>query len=430
MKGTIQGRAKMNIANRALVDLCKKLAEKEGLGLAVRVYGHQSDKQKKDCKDSKLELGFERPNLAKIKNLLDRIKPKGYTPLAYSLAQAPGDFANLKKGKRTIVLITDGLETCEGNPCQVAQELARGGMEIKLHVVGFGLKNKEMKQLKCLVKPSGGMILPAQNASELAQALDLVVKESLEPNLVITVQNSKGEPRLCHIAVYKNNESKNLELRQGPTARFSLSPGVYDVLIRDFKTSQTRRINGIKIPKGKKIQKTVMLGSGELLVTLKNTQQQPIKGYVEITLLKNNKKLGSTGTYLTGKPHLFTLVPGTYQASARVDKMGYKNIRENILIQTGEKNEITFQFGQASLEVVLEDASGKKLPAYVEVWRMEGNSKTGYKSASSKKGVVSFSLVPGDYSLKTRRMDTRVQKQAPTFKISDQEKLVKKVIFD
>ena len=430
MMGRIQGKSKMRIANQTLLDLCGKLAKQKDLALAVRVYGHQSDKKKKDCQDSKLELAFDRLEVKKVKSLLARVKPRGYTPLAYSLAQAPQDFAGIKRGKRTIVLITDGLETCGGDPCLVAKELAQSGLEIKLHVVGFGLKNKEMKQLECLVKPSGGMILPARNASELARALDTVVKKSLEPNLIVAVQDSKGKPRLCHIEIFKSKASKSLDLRQGPTARFTLTPGVYDILVRDFKTRQTKRIKGVEIPKGKTVEKTVVLGSGRLFVKLETTQNKPIKGYVEVTLFEEGKKLNSTGSYLTGKPHVFTLPQGNYRVSARVDKMGYKDVKENIQIKTGQEEQITFRFGQATLQVVLEDANGAKLPAYVEVWFMKNGNKAGYKSASSKDGTATFTLVPGTYSLKTRRMDTKVKKLVPDFKISDQEKQIKKVIFD
>ena len=250
MRGKIQGRTKMAIAEETLVKLAGELAKRADLAAAIRVYGHQFHRKEKNCRDSKLEIPFGRIDPARIKALLKRIKPRGYTPLAYSIGQARIDFDCKADRSRTIILITDGLETCDGDPCQVARQMADDGVGVIIHVVGFGLKKGEAAKLKCLTEPSGGLLLEAANAGELIAALNKVVKKALNHNLVVKAVSGDGKPLWAHTAVFKAGTGQRLALRQGSTTRFSLPAGRYDVEVREFKSDQVKKLTKVEVKDG------------------------------------------------------------------------------------------------------------------------------------------------------------------------------------
>jgi len=118
MWGQINGVSKIEIARKAMADLMKDFEEQKDLQLALRVYGHTN----KQCDNSILEIPMEAGNHANILAKINSIKPLGKTPIAFSLEQSVSDFNN-EKGEKIIVLITDGLESCNGAICAVSQAL-------------------------------------------------------------------------------------------------------------------------------------------------------------------------------------------------------------------------------------------------------------------------------------------------------------------
>jgi len=192
MQAKIGTETKIAIAKKVLAELVDGMKGREDLLIGVRVYGHQFDKSAKNCQDTKLELQFGPPDPAKVRDLITRIKAQGQTPIAYSLTQAGRDFQEKTGIQKIIILITDGLESCEGDPCAAARALAAAGVDVKMHVVGFDLKSGELEKLKCLVSPSGGLLLGAKDAGELKSAMDQVVKKSIKENLIINLLEKTG----------------------------------------------------------------------------------------------------------------------------------------------------------------------------------------------------------------------------------------------
>ena len=94
------------------------------LEVALRVYGHQSPITAtfQDCNDTKLEVPFAPDNYQAIKNRIKSIQAKGTTPIARSLEAAAEDFPD-RESRNIIILITDGVEACDNDPCVIAQKL-------------------------------------------------------------------------------------------------------------------------------------------------------------------------------------------------------------------------------------------------------------------------------------------------------------------
>ena len=177
MGGRVEGRTKMDIAKKAIMDVIKTLPKDVRVGL--RVYGHQSPKYRKDCKDSRLEVPLDFVDDKRFSNVLRRITFRGYTPLAYSLAQVEKDF--IYQGNNVVICVTDGIETCGGDPCVVADSLSKSNMSVVFHVVGFDIGEADRDVLLCIPRNSGGHYFSADNTKELKKALDDLFELSINP---------------------------------------------------------------------------------------------------------------------------------------------------------------------------------------------------------------------------------------------------------
>ena len=172
MWGQIDGKPKITIARETLEQVVKQIPPTTEIGLIV--YGHR---QKGDCNDIEIMVEPAPAQAEKIKKAVAELNPKGKTPLSASV-QVAAEKLKYTENKATVVLITDGLETCDAEPCQLATELERLGVDFTAHVIGFGLSEDEGKQMACLAEGTGGLYLAADNADELVEALDIAVAEA------------------------------------------------------------------------------------------------------------------------------------------------------------------------------------------------------------------------------------------------------------
>ena len=122
-----EGQHRIDVARDILSDLIDSLATVRNLEVGLRVYGHQFHRKFRNCTDSKLEVGFAPRNHEIIKQKLAALTPQGTTPIAYSLEQATKDFPNDKNTRNVIIMITDGIESCNGDPCAISLGLQQKG---------------------------------------------------------------------------------------------------------------------------------------------------------------------------------------------------------------------------------------------------------------------------------------------------------------
>lgn len=172
------GTSKMAAAKNAVRELLAAMDPQ--LTIAFRAYGHQSEKARKDCIDTQLLVPFAKVSEASpaITNSLESLAAKGYTPISYVLQQAAADFGPPGDEDRAIVLVSDGKETCEGDPCTVATALAAVDARAVIHVIGFDVDVSTMQQLQCVAKAGGGQFFAVQDAANLAKALQTAVKQT------------------------------------------------------------------------------------------------------------------------------------------------------------------------------------------------------------------------------------------------------------
>lgn len=178
MWGQIEGRTKIEIARDAMGNVLGSLPGDLELGLIA--YGHR---QKGSCADIELVVPAAKGTASVIKSATDGITPKGKTPLSAAVRYA-AETLKFTEDKATVVLVTDGIETCNADPCALGNELAALGVNFTAHVIGFGLTEEEGRQVACLAENTGGLYIQAGSTSELTDALTATVE--LEPELETT----------------------------------------------------------------------------------------------------------------------------------------------------------------------------------------------------------------------------------------------------
>ncbi len=170
MWGQIKGRPKIEIAREVIADLLSNLDPSLELGLMS--YGHR---EKGNCEDIELLVPPGKVDRASFLKKVMGIIPKGKTPLTDAVEQAAG-FLQYEENPANVILVSDGLETCDRDPCVLAGELAAKGIDFRAHIVAFDLTTEESASFRCLADETGGTFLAAQDAATLRDALEIAVE--------------------------------------------------------------------------------------------------------------------------------------------------------------------------------------------------------------------------------------------------------------
>ena len=188
MLGRWQSDTKFNIAKRIISEMLDSVANLKNTEFALRVYGHQFQYPPQVCTDTKLEVPFASGNTGKIKSRLRTITPRGTTPIAYSLEQSAKDFIPCANCRNIIILITDGLEECSGDPCAVSKMLQKNGIVLKPFIIGIGQDFNQA--FKCV-----GTYFDATKEKDLRKALNVVISQALNSTTMqVNLLDETGKP--------------------------------------------------------------------------------------------------------------------------------------------------------------------------------------------------------------------------------------------
>ena len=167
MWGQVDGTPKMDTAKSVLGALFSDLPADTDVGLMV--YGHRD---KASCEDVELALRLGKADGVALAAVLDPLRPTGKTPIAYALEQVPSAFGDAEDGvPNSVVLISDGVETCEGDPCAAAGKLAESNIEVRVHVVGFDISDRDRAALECIAENGKGRYFAASSTQGFADAV-------------------------------------------------------------------------------------------------------------------------------------------------------------------------------------------------------------------------------------------------------------------
>ena len=190
------GQRKIQTATNLLSETLEQLHTSDDLELALRVYGHGTKHivGEQDCDDTELVVPFHNSNNLIIKQALGRIRAQGTTPIARSLELAAEDFPN-SSGRNVIILITDGIEACDQDPCAVSRALQSKNITVKPFVIGMGIDDEMALGLRCI-----GNFYDAADADAFEHVLQLVLEQALHNTTVhIDLLDGEGQPTVTNV---------------------------------------------------------------------------------------------------------------------------------------------------------------------------------------------------------------------------------------
>ncbi|PAE18428.1 hypothetical protein CHH80_21795 [Bacillus sp. 7504-2] len=267
MGNVIDGKTMMNIAKESIMEFAASLPE--GANIALRVYGHKGTGKEKDkelsCSSNELIYNMQAYEQNALQQALSGVNPAGWTPLASALEQAKHDLSQYKSESNTniIYLVSDGIETCNGDPVAKAKELAASNIQPIVNVIGFDVDSKGQQQLKAVAEAAKGIYENARNAADLKQqfqkAKDIADKwQQWKEKAINTANSNKLDQFLKNIPAYhiewmdaNGNEWENIpELLRLLQDEGQISKAAYQIL---YDKKKERFNNNMEL--GKQLEK-------------------------------------------------------------------------------------------------------------------------------------------------------------------------------
>lgn len=401
MWGQIDGVSKKEIGAKVLIETVNNIPASQPVGLMV--YGHRREK---DCDDIEIMAGLENLSRDKISKAIHSISPLGRTPLARSVTMAINSIKSTGQ-IATIILITDGIESCDGDICEVVSSAKLGGIDIKLHIVGFGLKEEETEVLRCAVDAGGGRYFSADNADQLSSVLQEVTKQTIDDPLenfsVVALKNK--EPVDAWVKAYQSGTKIDVggSRTYRDTGRMYLPPGKYDVEIRPLEnTDISERTIQIEVKSGEPIHRTISFDGAKLDVTSTNNGEG-WDSVIKVFEAGTTKVVAATRTY--GHTKALEVDPGTYEIEFQamvIKGLQFVHKTEGVEVAAGESLPIEHNFQSGRALIGVQTSGGELIDATVGFTEVSsGKGITGSRTyTSSSSNPREFILSPGRYQVK------------------------------
>ena len=316
MTGKWQGESKYVIARTILSQILDSIANIDNLQVALRVYGHTRNFPPQNCNDTRLEIPFSDDNTDEIKYRLKQLSPKGTSPIANSLLKSKYDFTACSSCRNIIILITDGIEECGGNICEVSKELQKEGIILKPFIIGIGHDTHEAYDC-------AGQYYNAANREQFTKALNIIITKVLsKTSLQVNLLDQYNRPTLSNVNMtFIDKNTGNVAYNLVHTLN---SKGFPDTLNLDhlieykaiINTIPPKMIDPVILTEGKHSIVSTSCPQGSLLVKLQGDTKADFnpaivinkEGYAEAL---NIQYLNEIVNYISGKYNLdiLTLPP-------------------------------------------------------------------------------------------------------------------------
>ena len=274
-KWTIE-QTRIQAAKELLAQAVDSLVGTPNLEIALRVYGHQSPITAtfQDCNDTKLEVPFGKDNFTSIKYRIRSIEAKGTTPIARSLEAAASDFPDANS-RNIIILITDGLEACDNDPCLIAQKLKDKGVKVTPFVIGLGMDLSYLDKFNCI-----GSYADAETKEAFKSVLGTVINKALTNTTVqINLNDITKVPKETDVTMFLYEAgTKNLKYTFTHTLNRFGNP---DTLIIDPKYKYDLIVN--TLPKIEKNGITILRNTHNTIVV------DAPQGYINLRFLNASR---------------------------------------------------------------------------------------------------------------------------------------------
>ena len=284
--------SRIDAAKDLLAKAVDSLRGTANLEIALRVYGHQSPitATYQDCNDTKLEVPFGPNNFDNVKNRIRTIEAKGTTPIARSLEAAAGDFPD-QNSRNIIILITDGQEACDNDPCVIAKKLHDKGVKVTPFVIGLGLDLSYLEKFNCI-----GAYSDAETKDAFRNVLNNVVSKALSNTTVqINLNDTNKQAKETEVTMFLYEAgTKNLKYtfvhtinRFGNPDTLIIDPNIkYDLLVNTIPTGYIK-LRFVNATKPYQIDSRIMLkgNTSTLNVQKMNVSDKYITGKYDVEVL-------------------------------------------------------------------------------------------------------------------------------------------------
>ena len=405
MWGQIEGRSKKEIASEVLTNIVDSLPENQNIGLVA--YGHRN---KGDCDDIEYIADIANEDKTRVINAIKDINPLGKTPLARS-ATLVIDSLKVNSTKATIILVTDGIESCDGNICDVVSMAQSDGIDFKMHIVGFGLKEGEKQQLICATEASNGNYYDAENAEALSDVLIEATKLTVDkPDGNFSVYAKKnGEPVDAWIKPKDAVTKKGLEGSRTYRRKgwVYLPPGKYEIEVKPLEGSDIpAKYIFVEMKEGEVKHQDVHFDGGILQVATTNNGKpwdSTVKMYDQIT----GNLVAQSRTY--GKTQQMEVLAGTYKIvyqALALDGMETLFTKNDVEVEGNSTTESNHDFSSGVAMIGVESANGELVDATVNFYEeSSGKNVSGSRTyTSSRSNPKEFVLNPGTYTVKIQTL--------------------------
>ncbi len=341
MWGQIEGVTKIEIGKKVLTGLLKDLPY--GLNVALVAYGHR---QKGDCSDVEELIALAPINKDQFVKKIKAVRPKGKTPITLSIKMVVEKLRNVEE-EAIIILVSDGRETCEGDPCTLVNELKESGAKFVMHVIGFDVTKDDRKQLECIAEAGGGKYYAAKDAGAFKLAAKKAADDPKFAAGYLEVSALKdGKPFTAYVNVFKHGENNRIGggyANEPNPASFKLLPGMYEVKVVDNDIPQKPivTINSIEVKPGEVIERSAKFtGEGFLMVTALK-KGKPVTAHIQVYMRGEESQIASGYAH---EPYPIKLLPGVYDV--KIQSEANKSIKEvkGITIRSGRTKTITTTF--------------------------------------------------------------------------------------
>ncbi len=401
MMGRIQGKTKMEIASAVLSKAVNDLEDNQGIGLVA--YGHR---KKEDCKDVEFLVPLEKGTKTDVYQSLKTITPLGSTPLAYSALQVIEQLRKTKI-KATIILLTDGIESCGGNICDVIRAAKKEGIDFKLHIIGFGLKEGETEQLKCAAEAGEGEYYDAADADGLGDVLTAATNTTVDDstgNLTLyAVKNGKPVDAIVKAVKAGTKTAILIKRTYRDTALIYLPPGKYDLEATPLEGSNIEGIivTGVESFSDSIAHQTISFDGGKILATALNNGEG-WDAVIRVTSKTTGKVAVQGRTY--GRVKELEVNPGIYEVylEALTEMSGLEKqfTIDNVIVKAGESVSIEHNF-TSGIAMIGATSGTTLIDALVTI--KEGKTKKNIAGkrtyTSSSSNPRKFLLNPGTYEV-------------------------------
>jgi Ca-activated chloride channel family protein len=401
MWGQMDGKTKKEIASSVLTSAVNNLPADQNIGLIA--YGHR---RKGDCDDIQYLVDLSNNAKEKVTNAVNDINPIGKTPLARSANIA---IESLKTSGRaaTIILITDGIESCDGDLCKVITDARASGIDFKLHIVGFGLKEGEKEPLKCAANAGGGNYYDADNTAGLSSVLTEATTETVDQPggnfSIYAVKN--GEPVDALVKAVNADSRKDVDgvRTYRDTGFIYLPAGKYVIEIKPLENTKISATTiTVEMKEGESKHQEISFDSGKLEVTTLNNGE----GWdATIKVVHTGTTDYAAGGRTYGRTKELELDPGEYDIvleALKISGVTTKHTLEKLVVKPNQTTPVRHNFESGIARIGVQTESGQLIDATVNFTEVNSGTNVvgGRTYTSESNNPREFILSPGTYTVK------------------------------